>query len=118
MRSLRSVATSTRTFLNKTLIIERGSIRGSVLQLSAAAIGAGVLNLPFIIAMTGFLLGSILIMIGALAGAWSLKNVLYCAELKKSVSYTSLVRRICGSKLDRIMTILIIISISGTCISE
>jgi amino acid permease len=68
--------------------------------------------------MVGFALGTILIMIGALAGAWSLRNVLYCAEIKKSVSYTSMVRKIAGSKLDRIMTILIIISISGTCISE
>jgi amino acid permease len=68
--------------------------------------------------MVGFALGTILIMIGALAGAWSLKNILHCAEIKKSVSYTSMVRKIAGSKLDRIMTILIIISISGTCISE
>ena len=70
--------------MNKTFVIERGSIRGSVLQLSAAAIGAGVLNLPYIISMVGFVLGSILIIMSAFAGAWSLKNILYCAEVKKA----------------------------------
>lgn len=39
-----------------------------MLQLSAAAIGAGVLNLPYVISMVGFVVGVIFILVGAFAG--------------------------------------------------
>lgn len=47
--------------------MDRGSIRGSMFALSAAAIGAGVLNLPYVLAMNGFVIGILFIIIGAFA---------------------------------------------------
>lgn len=111
--------TSRRSYLNRTFgPLERGSMRGSMLQLSAAAIGAGVLNLPYVMSMVGFVNGIVFILIAAFAAQWSLKNILYCAEEKQAYSYTSLVRKIVGRKADRLMTVLILISISGSCITE
>jgi amino acid permease len=49
-----------------------GSLRGSTFSLSAAAIGAGILSLPYVLKMSGWLLGSLLIMIGAITGYGSL----------------------------------------------
>jgi amino acid permease len=57
-------------------------------------------------------------LIGAIAAQWSLKNILSCAQQAGAYSYTSLVRKIAGRKADRLMMTLILISISGSCISE
>lgn len=49
----------------------KGSLRGSIFSLSACAIGAGVLSLPYVLALTGWVLGLSLIFIGAIAAIWS-----------------------------------------------
>lgn len=89
-----------------------------MLQLSAAAIGAGVLNLSYVINMVGFIIGIVFILTAAFAANLSLKNILECAKKTSAYSYTSLVRKVIGKKADRMMSILILISISGSCISE
>ncbi len=59
--------------------MEEGSLRGSTFQLSAAALGSGVLSLPYVVADCGFVLGAIMICLGALAGALSLNLLGRCA---------------------------------------
>ena len=43
----------------------------SVFNLCAAALGGGVLTLPYVFALSGWAMGLILIIIGAIAAIWS-----------------------------------------------
>ena len=61
-----------RTFYDRTFSkMEAGSVRGSIFQLSASAIGAGVLSLPYVLALNGYALGIFFICLGAFASGWS-----------------------------------------------
>ena len=65
-----------RSFLNKTFVIERGSIRGSIIQLSALVMGPGVFTLPYVMSVVGFVLGIILHIAIALTTLSSMKFLL------------------------------------------
>ena len=51
-------------------------MRGSIFALCAVAIGAGVLSLPYVLAKNGWILGTILILIGAFSGYYSMEMIL------------------------------------------
>jgi len=51
--------------------LEKGSIRGSIFSLCSAAIGGGVLSLPFVLVLSGWAMGIILVLVGGIAGIWS-----------------------------------------------
>jgi Transmembrane amino acid transporter protein len=62
-----------RSFYQRTFgKIEKGSLRGSIFALCASAIGSGVLSLPYVLRLNGWVLGVILILVGAFASAWIL----------------------------------------------
>lgn len=109
---------SQRSFLNRTFgSLEKGSLAGSTYQLSAAAIGAGVLSLPYVLKESGIILGLILILIGAFASILSLKLLMKCSDMISSTSYSDLVHKVYGHKHDRRLTILILTGLSGSCIT-
>ena len=56
--------------------MQQGSVRGSVFALCAVAIGAGVLSLPYVLALCGWVLGTILILIGAVTGYLSMYMII------------------------------------------
>ena len=61
-----------RTFRERTFSkLEAGSVRGSIFALCSSAIGAGVLSLPYVLALNGYVIGLAFIAIGAIAGDWS-----------------------------------------------
>ena len=63
-----------RTFFRRTFSkVEKGSVRGSIFSLCACAIGSGVLSLPYVLALNGYVLGIFFIFVGALAANWSNK---------------------------------------------
>jgi amino acid permease len=51
--------------------IRPGSIRGSVVSLIAASLGAGSITLPYLMSINGLILGSFLIMLGAALSYYS-----------------------------------------------
>jgi amino acid permease len=51
-------------------------VRGSIFALCAVAIGAGVLSLPFVLKQQGWILGTVLILIGAISGYFSMHMIL------------------------------------------
>lgn len=62
-----------RTFFKRTFSkLEKGSVRGSIFSLCAAAIGSGVLSLPYVLALNGYVIGLLFVLIGAFAACWSL----------------------------------------------
>tara|TARA_B110000285_G_C15076774_1_gene591202 strand:- start:1137 stop:1352 length:216 start_codon:yes stop_codon:yes gene_type:complete len=45
----------------------KGSIRGSIFALCASAIGSGVLSLPYVLALCGYVAGVVFMTLGAIA---------------------------------------------------
>ena len=92
-----------------------GSLRSSVFNMSATAIGAGIfihniyiyiylyigiLSLPYVMRLSGFALGSMLTIGGALACVWSLHILLSASRIVKVKSYVILCKRIGGKPLQ------------------
>ena len=54
-----------RNFYNRAFgKLGKGSLRGSIFALCASAIGSGVLSLPYVLGLNGWLLGLIFILVG------------------------------------------------------
>jgi solute carrier family 32 (vesicular inhibitory amino acid transporter) len=65
-------AQNRRTFFNRAFgKLEKGSVRGSTLSLCAAAIGGGILSLPYTFEIVGYGIGYALFFVGCFAGIWS-----------------------------------------------
>jgi len=57
-----------KTFFNRTFApLGRGSLRGSIFSLCASAIGSGVLSLPYVLKLNGYVEGVLFMMLGASA---------------------------------------------------
>ena len=72
--------------------MNQGSVRGSVFALCAVAIGAGVLSLPYVLAKNGWILGSILILIGAVSGYYSM-NMIFGTHNKVLLTLTKMTQK-------------------------
>lgn len=67
-----------RAFMNRAFgKLDKGSLRGSIFALCASAIGSGVLSLPFVLALCGWALGFILILVGGF-GMFTLLMIFSC----------------------------------------
>lgn len=53
--------------------LEKGSLRGSIFSLCAAAIGSGVLSLPYVLRLCGYVNGIIFMIVGAVAAETTLR---------------------------------------------
>lgn len=51
--------------------LEKGGVRASTFSLCSAAIGGGVLSLPYMFCIVGWALAYILLIVSALSGVWS-----------------------------------------------
>ena len=56
--------------------LAKGSMRGSIFALCSGAIGTGVLSLPYVLKINGWIVGIVLIMLGAF-GKTSISCLLY-----------------------------------------
>lgn len=89
-----------RTFMKRTFgKMEQGSIRGSIFALCAVAIGAGVLSLPFVLKTNGAILGTILIIIGAVSGYYSMEMILVRSIETRSKNFSELAMKAGGKPL-------------------
>jgi Transmembrane amino acid transporter protein len=58
--------------------LEKGSLRGSIFALCASAIGSGVLSLPYVLRLNGWVLGVVFILVGAFGKNNNLYNIYSC----------------------------------------
>jgi amino acid permease len=65
-------------------------LRGSIFSLCASAIGSGVLSLPYVLALNGYVIGFIFIVVGAIAAAWSLDMIARAAVISKTKNLSQL----------------------------
>jgi hypothetical protein len=95
-----SPASQRKNMFNRTFgKLEKGSLRGSIFSLCAAAIGSGVLSLPYVLALTGWVIGTVLIVVGAIAACWSLFLIADGASKARVPNLNTLAKKAGGNKL-------------------
>ena len=97
--------------------MHKGSLRGSIFSLCASAIGSGVLSLPYVLGLDGWVLGLVFILVGAFAAAWSLFMIAESAIKAKVENLSKLSNLSGGIKLERFLQSNIFVSLWGSCIS-
>ena len=107
-----------RSFIQRSFSkMGKGSLRGSIFSLSACAIGAGVLSLPYVLALCGWVLGISLIAIGAIAAIWSncILAKLACDHKMKNLS--TLTEKGGGKFLRSLLSFFLLVGLFGACLS-
>lgn len=106
-----------RSFIARTFsALNGGSIRGSIFSLCASAIGSGVLGLPYVCALCGYVAGPILMLIAANAANISLRMLIKLAVLGDLKSYSKICTTAGGPKLSLLLSLLITLFMFGSCI--
>ena len=95
----------------------KGSLRGSIFSLSACAIGAGVLSLPYVLALCGWVLGISLIVIGAVAAVWSNCILAKLACDHGIPNLSKLAEQGGGKCLNKFLSCCVLIGLFGACLS-
>jgi len=70
--------------------LNEGSLRGSIFSLCASAIGSGVLGLPYVCNLCGYVAGPVLMLIAANAANISLRMLIKLAVLGDLKSYSKI----------------------------
>jgi len=94
-----------------------GSVRGSIFALCSSSIGAGVLSLPYVLALNGYVLGICFIILGAIAGDWSNRILAKRACENNMANYNQLCMIVGGKKLATFLNTCILIYIFGILVS-
>jgi amino acid permease len=97
--------------------MQQGSVRGSIFALCAVAIGSGVLSLPYVLATNGWLLGTMLILTGALTGCLSMYMIVNRSILTGSKNFSQLALLAGGKNLSLFLNICILAFLMGACVS-
>ena len=92
-------------------------MRGSIFSLSAAAIGSGVLELPYVLRINGWILGTLMILVGALSGYYSNKMILKRSIEVKAKNYSDLCQIGGGRPLKLALQITLLVFFWGVCLS-
>jgi amino acid permease len=85
--------------------------------LCAAAIGSGVLSLPYVLRLNGWVLGVIFILVGAFAAAWSLFMIAESSIKANVKNFSKLANHVGNKRLELFLQINTLIFLWGTCIS-
>ena len=94
-----------------------GSVRGSIFSLCTSAIGAGVLSLPYVLALNGYVIGIIFIIIGAIGANWSNIMLADMACKYKILNYHGLCIKAGGPNLAKLLSWCVIVYMFGVLIS-
>lgn len=107
-----------RTFFKRTFSkLEKGSVRGSILSLCSAAVGGGVLSLPFVFVLSGWAVAIALIVTGALAGVWSNLMIAEIAVEQKLPNFDKIAGKAGGKCMQYLLLASIMGFLLGACIS-
>lgn len=107
-----------RTFFDRAFgKLSKGSLRGSIFSLCASAIGSGVLSLPYVFKLCGWVVGIMFLILGAVAAIWSLFLIVEASSKTNCKNYSTLARKTGGIKLERFLQGNILFYMFGACIS-
>ena len=97
--------------------MQKGSLRGSILGMTCAAIGSGVLTLPQVWMKIGWVNGSILVCMGGFGCWWSLYMLIQRARHHNCLNYSALARKAGGPVLEKVLQISILLYMFATCLA-
>ena len=105
-----------RAFFDRTFgKLEKGGERNSVFLLCNAAVGGGVLSLPYMFVLCGYLMGYILMAVSAIAGTWSNLILARLAINHKKANYNEIVLLAGGPKLQKALQVMLLFYLFGAC---
>ena len=108
---------NSKTFTQKYIMLEPGSIRGSIFTMTSIALGMGCLTLPFQFQTLSFSLSVIIMTLAALASYWSLNIMILSGQKHNKTNYSKLVRLVFGHKFATLFDYIMILYIFGILIA-
>lgn len=106
-----------RTFFNRAFSkLEKGSLRGSIFNLVSAALGGGVLSLPYVFVLSGWVSGLLLLALGCGASMWSNVLIARMATELKLKNLDEMAFMSGGPCLRKTLQIIIVVYVFGVCI--
>jgi amino acid permease len=114
---LSPTAGSRRTFYNRTFSkLQKGSLRGGIFNMISAGLGGGVLSLSFVFALSGWVIGLILLAVGCIAGIWS-NLIIAKIAIKHNLKNLDEVAFMAGGNfLRKFLQIMMVVYVTGACI--
>lgn len=107
---------SRRTFFDRTFSkLEKGSLRGGVFNMVSAALGGGVLSLSYVFVLSGYAVGIMLLVIGAIAAAWSNLMIATIATEQNIKNLDAMAFKAGGGCLRKFLQIMMVIYATGAC---
>ena len=97
--------------------LDKGSLRGSILGMTCAAIGSGVLTFPYVFKLVGWVNGLLLLTMGAFGCWWSLYMLIQRARHHQLLNYSQVTRKAGGIYLERTLQISILLYMYATCLA-
>ncbi len=106
-----------KQFFNKSsLKLEKGSVKGSIFSLCSAAIGGGVLSLPYMFVLVGWGMGYVLLITGAVSGIWSNLIIANLSVEHKIPNYEAIAMKAGGNCLKKTLQWMVLFYVFGTCV--
>ena len=107
-----------KTFMQRTFSkLDRGSLRGSIFSLCASAIGSGVLSLPYVLKLCGYVQGLAFMVLGACGALISLRMLATLAVEHNLPNFSKIAIKAGGDGLNLLLSVMIMVFMFGSCIS-
>jgi len=85
------------------------------MNLCNAAIGGGVLSLPFVFVLNGWVIGTAMMIIGLVAGVWSNLMIAKMAINKNLGNLDNIARAAGGKAMQNLLSVMTLIFMGGVC---
>ncbi len=96
--------------------LEIAGIKSSVFSLCSAAIGGGVLSLPYMFTLVGWGMGYVLLIVGAVSGIWSNLILARLSDQLKIKNYEAIAEKAGGNCLKKTLQWMVLLYVFGTCV--
>ena len=97
--------------------MEKGSLRGSILGMTCAAIGSGVLTFPYVFKQIGWVNGAVLLCMGAFGCWWSLYMLIQRARHHNLLNYSACAKVAGGRCLEITLQLSVLLYMFATCLA-
>ena len=97
--------------------MDKGSLRGSILGMTCAAIGSGVLTFPFVFKQIGWANGTVILFMGAFGCWWSLYMLIQRARHHELLNYSAVAFKAGGKPLQLTLQLSVLLYMFATCLA-
>jgi amino acid permease len=90
---------------------------GAIANLCSATLGAGILSLPFAFYLTGWIVGSVMLVLSALATTFSIQILARASEIRHSQAYETLVEQHLSPRASALTRLCIVVFCFGCAVA-